>query len=328
MMYIYMKHMNKGISKINTIIIVFVLVVASGILYFGGTQDERKQERAVKVAQEQATEEEKIEAVFEEAPERSLDAVDGSGASGDAKLAVSEGKTYHRADAKNLPALESDDFYEGWLVKAPGKFFSTGVLDYNPETGKGDLEFITSGDKSAYRLVVITLEPNDGDPEPAKHVLEGTFEEGIDFSVDEEGDGEDENTEDEGEKAEGYSGKILAGSAALFIDFNQTDYEKALASDDLIVLYFYATWCPICRVEVNTALYPAFNELEAENVIGFRVNYNDNKTDDNEKALAREFGVAYQHTKVFVRNGEKINKWLDSWNTERYLEEISGALAS
>lgn len=123
-----------------------------------------------------------------------------------------------------------------------------------------------------------------------------------------------------------YSGTVLAGSVAPLLDFNQSDYEKATASGKLVVLYFYANWCPVCQRETSEALYPAFNALSNPAVVGFRVNFSDNQTDDNERALAREFGVAYQHTKVFVRNGERILKSPEEWNTERYASEINAAV--
>ncbi|MBI4122729.1 MAG: thioredoxin family protein [Parcubacteria group bacterium] len=123
-----------------------------------------------------------------------------------------------------------------------------------------------------------------------------------------------------------FSGAVIAGSSAPLLDFNQPDYEKAGASDKLVVLYFYANWCPICKEEVENALYPAFSELSRSDVVGFRVNYNDNQTDDDERALAREFGVAYQHTKVFIKNGERVLKSPESWNKERYGTEIENAI--
>src|SRR3989344_2110940 len=100
----------------------------------------------------------------------------------------------------------------------------------------------------------------------------------------------------EGESIMKYSGSVIAGSKSLLLDFNKSDYETALKTNKLIVLYFYANWCPICKAEVANSLYPAFNELTTDKVVGFRVNYNDNQTDNDEKNLAREFGVAYQHT--------------------------------
>lgn len=123
--------------------------------------------------------------------------------------------------------------------------------------------------------------------------------------------------------ADGYQGTVIAGSSSPLLDFTKTDYEKARATDKLLVLYFYANWCPICREETENALYPAFESLTGEKIIGFRVNFNDSQTDNNEKNLAREFGVAYQHTKVFLKNGARILKSPESWDRNRYLEEFS-----
>jgi len=123
-----------------------------------------------------------------------------------------------------------------------------------------------------------------------------------------------------------FTGNILAGNKTPLLDFNKIDYDKALKEKALIILYFYANWCPTCKKETAEALYPAFNELNEENIIGFRVNYNDNQTDSDEKALAKEFGVAYQHTKVFLKNGERILKSPESWSMDRYLSEVSNAL--
>ncbi len=122
-----------------------------------------------------------------------------------------------------------------------------------------------------------------------------------------------------------YSGTILAGKSAPLLDFNKTDYDAAAKSDKLVVLYFYANWCPICRAEFPQ-MQAAFNELTSDKILGFRVNYNDSDTDSNEKALASQFGVAYQHTKIFVKNGARILKAPDGWDKTRYLTEINKAL--
>jgi thiol-disulfide isomerase/thioredoxin len=124
-----------------------------------------------------------------------------------------------------------------------------------------------------------------------------------------------------------YSGTQLAGTKeAPLLDFVKTDYDAAAQSDALVVLYFYANWCPICKAEFPK-MQEAFNELPSgTKVIGFRVNYNDSDTDAAEKALAKEFGVAYQHTKVFVKGGVKVLKAPDGWDADRYITEINKAL--
>jgi thiol-disulfide isomerase/thioredoxin len=119
-----------------------------------------------------------------------------------------------------------------------------------------------------------------------------------------------------------FSGTVLAGDSSPLLDFNRADYEKAIESDKLVVLYFYANWCPICRAEFPR-MQSAFDSLESKDVVGFRVNYNDSETDDFEKQLASQFGVAYQHTKVFLKNGERVLKSPESWNQSRYTTEIN-----
>src|SRR3989344_4278143 len=128
---------------------------------------------------------------------------------------------------------------------------------------------------------------------------------------------------DNGETMMKYSGAVLAGTSAPVLDFNKTDYDAAIASDKLVVLYFYANWCPICKEETKNSLYPAFSELTTDRVVGIRVNYKDSDTDKDEEALARQYGIAYQHTKVFVKNGKQVLKAPDSWDKVRYLTEIN-----
>ena len=123
-----------------------------------------------------------------------------------------------------------------------------------------------------------------------------------------------------------YTGQVLAGKSALLLDFVKSDYDAALKSDKLIVLYFYASWCPICKAEFPK-MQAVFNELTTDKVIGFRVNYNDDQTDKDEEALASQFGVAYQHTKVFVKNGQKILKSPEGWDDKRYDMEINKAIS-
>src|SRR3989344_1470303 len=115
-----------------------------------------------------------------------------------------------------------------------------------------------------------------------------------------------------------YQGTVLAGTSAPLLEYNRLDYDAALASDKLVVVYFYANWCPICVAEFPK-MQEAFNELKSDKVVGFRMNYNDNETDDQEKSYAREYGVAFQHTKVFVKNGDRVLKSPESWDKARYL---------
>lgn len=119
-----------------------------------------------------------------------------------------------------------------------------------------------------------------------------------------------------------YTGRILAGTGQTpYREFNQADYELALKENKDILLYFYASWCPLCKSE-QIETFAAFNELNDPNLVGFRVNYRDSDTDDDEEALAKEFGIPYQHTKVILQDGKMVLKAPDSWNKQRYLDEL------
>lgn len=116
-----------------------------------------------------------------------------------------------------------------------------------------------------------------------------------------------------------------AANPAQVIPFTKGVYEEALASDKLVVLYFYANWCPICREE-----FPRFQEIissfSADQVVALQVNFNDSETDADEEAIARKYDIPYQHSKVFLKNGEVLLKSLESWDTAQYVENINQAL--
>ncbi|NCS99450.1 thioredoxin family protein [Candidatus Parcubacteria bacterium] len=126
---------------------------------------------------------------------------------------------------------------------------------------------------------------------------------------------------DEVDSENEYQGRVLAGGDSPFIEFNKEDYDHALASDKIIFLYFYAKWCPSCKAENRDATIPAFDEYSGENIIGFRVNYNDRDTDDFEESLAENFGVLYQHTKVVIQ-GENIEIYPNTWPKEEYINKF------
>ena len=118
-----------------------------------------------------------------------------------------------------------------------------------------------------------------------------------------------------------YKGAILAGTTTPYLDFTKEDYDKALAGHKVILLNFYASWCPTCKAEQPEA-FAAFNAMKYSNVVGFRVHFKDDQVTADETALAQQFGVPYQHTKVIIKNGDRVLKAPDSWDKERYLTEI------
>lgn len=130
-----------------------------------------------------------------------------------------------------------------------------------------------------------------------------------------------------GEKKEmmsSYTGTVIAGKATPYIEFNKADYDQALQSGKIIFLEFYANWCPICRAQAPK-LVEGFDALTNDNVVGFRVNYNDDQTDDAEKQLAKDFGVTYQHTHVILKDGKVVSKSNDDLDKESFTALIQNA---
>lgn len=125
-------------------------------------------------------------------------------------------------------------------------------------------------------------------------------------------------------KVAGNTGELLAGSITPYLVFNKADYDKAKSEGKIIFLNFYANWCPICRAE-EPDVRAAFDSLQNPNVVGFQVNFKDDQTDADEKNLAQEFTVPYQHTKVILRDGKEVLKETAQWNKEQFIEAITNA---
>ncbi|MBT3816909.1 MAG: hypothetical protein HOE80_03425 [Candidatus Magasanikbacteria bacterium] len=76
---------------------------------------------------------------------------------------------------EGLPDPEGTDFYEGWIVRREGSFnvISTGKASKIDGVYKNVYE--SEKDLSDHTFYVLTIEPDDGDPAPAEHILEGVL---------------------------------------------------------------------------------------------------------------------------------------------------------
>jgi len=146
-----------------------------------------------------------------------------------------------------------------------------------------------------------------------------------------EKDGEVVGNDSMKEKPDGMAGSantesdLMTGKSS-YVPFTKAAYGKAKSEGKVIFLEFYANWCPYCAEQkpINEA---AFASVQMPvNVAGFQVNYRDSETDADEEALAREFGITYQHSRVILKaDGSVSTKSTGNISEEELIESIRAA---
>lgn len=98
----------------------------------------------------------------------------------------------------------------------------------------------------------------------------------------------------------------MAKTNSSYVQYSKEVFESSVSSRR--VLFFYASWCPTC-IPADAA-FSANSGMIPDDVTLIRVNYNDPETDQEEKDLARKYGITYQHTFVQIDSaGKEIAKW-------------------
>ena len=102
-----------------------------------------------------------------------LEDVSGGEATGAVKAQYMEGTYTLVATFEGLEDPKGTDFYEGWVVRRGDEMsvVSTGMVK-EEEVGYVNL-FTSDVDLTDHDFYVLTLEPDDGDPAPAAHIVEG-----------------------------------------------------------------------------------------------------------------------------------------------------------
>jgi len=120
----------------------------------------------------------------------------------------------------------------------------------------------------------------------------------------------------------GEAGDQIVGNYRIY---DKQRYERAKSEGKGVLLYFYANWCPTCRVQ-EPIVEEVFSALVAdERVVGFRVNYNDSDTTPDGKELAMQTGVTYQHTFIVLgRDGEEAWRLVGDWGKEEMISFLRG----
>ena len=99
---------------------------------------------------------------------------------------------------------------------------------------------------------------------------------------------------------------MVESNSSRYVEYSKTVLDQSV--NKRRVLYFYATWCPTCKVANDD--FTANQNKIPEDVVVIRVNYNDPNTDQEEKELAQKYGITYQHTFVQIdAQANQITKW-------------------
>lgn len=101
--------------------------------------------------------------------------VTGGEAFGIARSQFVNGQYTLLVEMGNIPPTAEDYFYEGWIVRRGAELsvISTGKAEVHEE-GYVNV-FRSPSDLTDHDFYVLTLEPDDGDPAPDEHILEGAF---------------------------------------------------------------------------------------------------------------------------------------------------------
>lgn len=85
------------------------------------------------------------------------------------------------------------------------------------------------------------------------------------------------------------------------LHFSQEGFDKAAASDRLMLVDFWATWCGPCRM-LGPVIEQLAEEYEGKDVLIGKIDV------DEEPELARRYGVMSVPTVIFLRNGKEIDR--------------------
>jgi len=114
---------------------------------------------------------------------------------------------------------------------------------------------------------------------------------------------------------------LIAGDVSKYYDWDKAKFDQAVAEDKTVYLEFYASWCSSCKTQ-EAHLKAGFEQLDDPNVVGFKIHYNDPQTTPEHKALAQQYQIAYQMTKIILKGGEVVLKSPEPWEKDRFLEEM------
>jgi thiol-disulfide isomerase/thioredoxin len=116
----------------------------------------------------------------------------------------------------------------------------------------------------------------------------------------------------------GHGATMMGGA---YRDWDAAAFDQAVRDQKIILIDFAADWCGICQKE-HPQLMAGFEQLNDPRFVGFRVHYKDSLTTPEHDALAQQYQIPYQHTKVVLKDGKVVLKSPEAWTAERLVTEL------
>jgi thiol-disulfide isomerase/thioredoxin len=123
------------------------------------------------------------------------------------------------------------------------------------------------------------------------------------------------------EMAETMEQGLIAGDVSKYYDWDKAKFDQAVKDGKTVLLEFSASWCGVCKAQ-EPHFKAAFEELDDPDVVGFKIHYKDDQTTDEHSALAQQYQIPYQHTKVVLKDGKVVLKSPESWTKDKFLQEM------
>ena len=103
------------------------------------------------------------------------------------------------------------------------------------------------------------------------------------------------------------------------LHFSEEGFDKALATNSLMMVDFWAAWCGPCQ-RLGPVIEQIAEEYEDQDVIIGKVDV------DQEPELARRFGVMNIPTVIFLKDGEELERKVGAMPMDEYTQFLDDNL--
>ena len=94
-------------------------------------------------------------------------------------------------------------------------------------------------------------------------------------------------------------------------ELNQSEFEEATSSKEVVVVDFYANWCGPCKM-----LKPILEEVSTEGITVYSVNVDENKE------LAQQFQISSIPAVILFKDGKQVDSFVGLKEKEDIIELV------